>query len=42
MSTEETAIPGMEETAQEYDLGGMRSFKTHYYYLQTELATHSN
>ena len=42
MSAEETAVPGMEDSVQEYDLGGQRSTATHYYHLQTEVATHSS
>ena len=32
----------MEDSVQEYDLGGQRSTATHYYHLQTEVATHSS
>ncbi|MFC2029220.1 hypothetical protein ACFLWA_00650 [Chloroflexota bacterium] len=42
MSTEEAATPGIEASAQEYDLSGPRSTDKHYYLLQTEVATHSS
>jgi hypothetical protein len=42
VSTEGEAIHGVEATAQEYELVGERSTETHYYLVQTEVATHSS
>jgi len=42
MNTEDRVVPGTEATAREYDLAGERSMETHYYHLQSELATHSS
>ena len=42
MNAEEGVVSGMEATLPAYDLGGEHSTETHYYLVQSEVATHSS